>query len=224
MSKVIAAEPVGWLPRQRGARRTTRAVAVGEDGTPATRRAAAWAERYAAVMGVELVSVPPEELRTVDCAMLVVGPHGEPFRPRGYAAAAENPERALVVVRGLPEPRTGVVTAAVGGAADTGVLSAAAAFCRASGARLRVLHVHHNFGGVAESAEPDDAPLRRALAFLEVVAADLTPAVVLDGREPHDVLAAPVSDLVVVGRGPAGGLGRMARTALYHSACPVLIP
>lgn len=224
MTRVITAAPIGWLPRQRTARRVTRSVAVGEDGSAASRRAVAWATRYAAATGAELVTAPPDALRTADCATLVVGPHGEPFRPRGFAAAAENPDRALVVVRGLPDPGTGAVTAAVGGASDTGVLSAAAAFCRAFGARLRVLHVHHNFGGVAEAAEPDDAPLRRALAFLEVVAADLTPAVVLDGRQPHDVFGAPVSDLVVVGRGPAGGLGRMARTALYHSACPVLIP
>ncbi|XVV06594.1 universal stress protein [Actinosynnema sp. CA-248983] len=227
MSRVVA-ESVEALPRF-GARRT---IAVGLDGSEAAKRALDWAVEHAALTRSELVVVGrtptvgrfvpggPDELRALECDTLVVGSRGEPFH--GLAAAAENPERQLVVVRGLPL-RTGVVTAAVGGVSDRAVLRAAAQICRARSARLRLLHLHLHFGGVAEAGEPDDTPLRRATAYLRAMAPDLEPTTLLDRRAPHEAFGAPATDLLVIGRGYGGTVGRVAKTAFYHSACPVVL-
>ncbi|MBB5957986.1 nucleotide-binding universal stress UspA family protein [Saccharothrix tamanrassetensis] len=248
------AEPIGRAPlpvRAPLGTGVTRSVMVGVDGSDAAWLALAWAARHAAALGAELVVVGVGErvtralvrrragtplrfrrgdlgtLRSLDCATLVVGRHGEPFHPRTIGAAVASTSSTLVVTRGLPTAvrgEHGVVTAAVGGAGDSGVLLVAAETCRAFGSSVRLLHLHPDFGGAAESTTPDDRPLRRAVEFLRVVAHDLEPAVVLDRRRPHEVVAAPVGDLLVVGRGRDGGLSRIAKTALYHSSCPVLIP
>ncbi|CAL9541113.1 hypothetical protein SUDANB95_04198 [Actinosynnema sp. ALI-1.44] len=240
MSRVVA-ESVEALPRS-GGRRT---IAVGVDGSEAAARALDWAVEHAAAGRAELVVVGrtrsvdrtraldrtrvvgrfvpggPDELRTLECDTLVVGSRGEPFH--GLAAAAENPERQLVVVRGLPRLATGVVTAAVGGVSDRAVLRAAAQICRARAARLRLLHLHLHFGGVAEVGEPDNTPLRHATKYLRAIAPDLEPTTLLDRRAPHEAFGAPSTDLLIIGRGYGGTVGRVAKTAFYHSACPVLL-
>ncbi|CAL9470434.1 hypothetical protein SUDANB95_02808 [Actinosynnema sp. ALI-1.44] len=219
-------------------------VGVGVDGSGAARRAFEWAVSFAAALGVELVvagrprvRVPTavrwvggeaEAVARSECGTLVVGPRGEPLHARHLGAVVDGcASRGLVVVRGLPEAARGehgVVTAAVGGAADSGVLLAAAEVGRARRARVRLLHVPPSFGGAAEPSRADDTPLRRAVAFLKAVAPDLAPTVVLDHRQPHEAVAASVSDLLVVGRAAGGGAGRIGKAALYHSSCPVLIP
>nr|BFE53416.1 hypothetical protein GCM10017745_68430 [Saccharothrix mutabilis subsp. capreolus] len=211
---------------------------MGVDGSEAAARALDWAVEHAAGRA-ELVVVGrarsvdrtrvvgrfvpggPDELRTLECDTLVVGSRGEPFH--GLAAAAENPDRQLVVVRGLPRLATGVVTAAVGGVSDRAVLRAAARICRARAARLRLLHLHLHFGGVAEVGEPDDTPLRHATKYLRAIAPDLEPTTLLDRRAPHEAFGAPSTDLLIIGRGYGGTVGRVAKTAFYHSACPVLL-
>lgn len=228
MSRVVA-QSVEARPRS-GARRT---IAVGLDGSEAAARALDWAVEHAAATLAELVVVGrtrsvgrfvpggPDELRTLECDTLVVGSRGEPFH--GLAAAADNPDRQLVVVRGLPRLSTGVVTAAVGGVSDRAVLRAAAQICRARTARLRLLHLHLHFGGVAEVGEPDDTPLRHATKYLRAIAPDLEPTTLLDRRAPHEAFGAPSTDLLIIGRGYGGTIGRVAKTAFYHSACPVLL-
>ncbi|GAA0208870.1 hypothetical protein GCM10010492_03140 [Saccharothrix mutabilis subsp. mutabilis] len=224
---------------------------MGVDGSEAAARALDWAVEHAAASRAELVVVGrsqsvdralsverarvvdrarvvgrfvpggPDELRALECDTLVVGSRGEPFH--GLAAAAENPERQLVVVRGLPRLATGVVTAAVGGVSDRAVLRAAAQVCRARAARLRLLHLHLHFGGVAEVGEPDNTPLRHATKYLRAIAPDLEPTNLLDRRAPHEAFGAPSTDLLIIGRGYGGSVGRVAKTAFYHSACPVLL-
>ncbi|MFD1145574.1 hypothetical protein [Saccharothrix hoggarensis] len=249
------AEPMGRAPlplRAPLGTSLTRSVVVGVDGSTATWLALAWAARHASALSAELVVVAVGDervtravvrrragmpvrfrrgdlgtLRSLDCATLVLGRHGEPFHPRTIGAAVLDRSSTLVVTRGLSAAMRGehrVVTAAVGGAGDSGVLMVAAEICRALGSRVRLLHLHPDFGGAAESTTPDDRPLRRAVEFLKVVAPELEPAAVLDRRQPQEAVAAPVCDLLVVGRGRDGGLSRIAKTALYHASCPVLIP
>ncbi|WP_086825022.1 universal stress protein [Allokutzneria sp. NRRL B-24872] len=210
-------------PRKRATRLT-----VGTDGSYWGDVALTWARRHATATDGDLriVNRPePNPLPALLAAsagsrMLVLGCRGERHRAFGLGAlvlpTAGSARCDTLVVRGLWSAiaaRHGRITAMVsGGDHDTAVLRSAAGLATAYGAEL---HVH---------ARPHGGALDHARRWLAENAPAARTSLHPDEQSPHDaILRASDSDVLVLGRGATSHCGTVARFALHHAPCPVLV-
>lgn len=137
--------------------------------------------------------------------------------------------RDVVVVDGsrtAVDGRYGAITAVIGGFGDEGVLRTAVSFCRARQAtRLRVLMPRPDCIS-DDVAEADREALEAAADFIHASCPHVIAELVRDRSSGYEAMREHPSDLLVVSgreRRAGEGLQPIARAALHHAACPVLL-
>lgn len=170
---------------------------------------------------------------SVSSDLLVLGAKGHRHRSIGLGElvlpTVTEAHCDVLVVRGAPEAVRGQhrnVTAMVsGGNNDSLVLQRAAAMANTYRSRLRVVHAAPEFPLCDDRSED---VLHQACLQLKTF--DPTPrtTTMVVRSMPHELIAqCDSTDMVVLGQGrshrAAASLGAVAKSALYHALCPVLI-
>lgn len=206
---------------------TAHPVVVLDDGSPHHEQVVRWATAHAALLGAPLERHRPTRdevhdlmLLSARAQVLVVGHRGAGGPQLGLSRLvvplARHAACDVVVVRGTPAALRGdhhrITALVTGDDQDDLALIRAADLARRTGAALRVLHATPT---LPVRVDQPDVPVRHADAVLRGV----RHTSVLARMHPHEAIAryADTDLLVLADRGP------VARTALHHARCPVLI-
>lgn len=160
--------------------------------------------------------------------LVVLGCRGTSTHGIGIGAAVRAVARSaacdVVVVGGQPAALTGThgrICVLVDERAPLDAVASAVRFATRRDARLRVVAQVSPAGRTPSSPGPESSALHDATDLARLLAPGLDVTTRAAVGDPHEVVAAltDVDLLVVAGRGVAG----IARAALYHARCPVLL-